>query len=459
MQTTVEHRRNQRLLGHALQLLLILAFVTGGSSQISGWDDTAVQLLALPILGWALWCISKAPGSWMSSIVLVVTALVALVPLLQLLPIPEWVWRMPPARRDLVEDIFVVGAAPVFRWSLAPAATEAAFLFLLPPLAAFFATMATRSDTHRHLLRTIMLLALLSLLLGFAQLGVPRESLLNPFPRWAAQLNGVFANQNHQAISLVLAIIIALAGMLTSLGHARAGVRQAWIPWLFGFVALFALCALPLTNSRASVLIAVFAVGAVPLGLGFFHPTRVRHDWRARVGLMFSLGLIALGTWGTVGWMQVDTVDELRAALRSTTLALGAAHAPLGAGVGAFVAIFEQAAPSDLLRQYYINHAHNEYVQWWLEAGWLGIGVLAAALVTLMILGKRAIRLRKNERAPGVVALLGLTALLAHSWVDYPLRTVSLATVAAVLAGILVVQAGHGRRHQESRRGMEPAIL
>lgn len=444
MQTTSDPRHAPRLLRYAVQLFLILAFLTGGSSQISGWDDTVVQLLALPLLACALWRISGMPACTTRNVALAAAALVALVPLLQLLPVPESLWHLPEARQRLAEDLASVGATPEFRWSLAPAATEAAFLFLLPPLATFAATLATGVDTHRRLLRTIMLLTLFSLLLGFAQLGVPRESLLNPFPRWAAQLNGVFANQNHQGISLVLAIIIALAGMLSSLGRVRHGLKQAWTPWLYGFVALFALCALPLTNSRASVLIGVFAAGAVPLALGLFKPSHVRHDWRARVGLACSIGLIALGLWGTVGWMQVDAVDELRALFRSTTLALGVAHAPLGSGVGAFVPVFEQAAPSDLLRPYYINHAHNEYVQWWLEAGWLGMVVVATTLAILAIMAARAMRAGGVERVPSVVAMLGLAALLAHSWVDYPMRTVSLATVFAILAAIVASRACSG---------------
>ena len=40
-----------------------LAFVTGGSSIISGWDDAAIQLLSLPILAYALWVIAGMPKS------------------------------------------------------------------------------------------------------------------------------------------------------------------------------------------------------------------------------------------------------------------------------------------------------------------------------------------------------------------------------------------------------------
>ena len=78
--------------------------------------------------------------------------------------------------------------------------------------------------------------------------------------------------------------------------------------------------------------------------------------------------------------------------------------------------------------------------------------VLLAVLATLAAVGMRALRERGAGRVPGLVALMGLGALLLHSWVDYPMRTVSLATVAAVLAGIVVAQAVRAR----PRGGMVP---
>lgn len=441
-----------RLLRWALYGLVVLAFATGGSAQISGWDDTVVQLLSLPVLAVALWYLGRQPTPPPLRLALVAAASVALVPLLQLLPLPASLWLLPDAREALARDLAAVGVVPDHRWSLAPAATERAFLFLLPPIAAFLATLSTGFEDHRRLLRLVMLLAIASLLLGFVQLGVPEESLLNPFPRWNGLFNGLFANRNHQGISVVIALVIAEAGALVALGSAREGLRQAWTSWVLGFVALFALCALPLTGSRAAVLIAVFAVATVPMALGLFDATHLRRSWGARVGLVACMALIALGAWATLGWMQVEAVDEVRPLLRSAALTVGHEHAPLGAGVGAFVPAFEQGAGPDLLLRQYINHAHNEYLQWWVEAGWLGIITLLAVLATLGIAGARALQERGPRRVPGLVALMGLGALLLHSWVDYPMRTVSLATVAAVLAGIVVAQAARAR----PRGGMVP---
>ena len=445
-----DDRNASRLLRYALYLLLTAAFLTGGSSQIAGLDDTFVQLLALPVLAAALWLLARQPASMLRNLALGAAALIALVPLVQLLPLPARIWQLPEARQLLARDIAVLGTVPDLHWSLDTSATRQALWFLLPPMAAFCATLTLGTDSHGRLLRLVMLLALSSLLLGFVQLGVPQESLLNPFPQLTARLNGIFANQNHQSISLVVAMVIALVGMFGSLSHVHEGRRQAWAPWALGFAAILALCALPLTGSRAAVLIAVFAVAAVPLSMGFFGGRRLREGRWARAGLVACLALIGLGVWGTVGWMQVDAVDELRAPLRAATFALGNEHVPLGTGVGAFVPAFEQAIPDALLLPNYVNHAHNEYLQWWMEAGWLGVLVMALALAVLVAASVAAFRSGRQGSLPAIASVLGLAALLLHSWVDYPLRTGSLATVAGLLAGVVVARAASPRCRSRS---------
>lgn len=453
--TFAAHSWHHRALPFALGVLLVVGFLTGGSAQISGADDTVVQVFAVVVLCFALWTLSGQPASLLRNIALALAATIALVPILQLATIPSALWEAPEARRQLAADLAAVDVESALQWSLDPDATLQAVWFLVPPLAAFSATLAIPSEAHRALLRLVMGLAFLSLLLAFLQLGVPAESLLNPFPRWAAQFNGVFANQNHQGISLVVAIVIALAGMLDSLSSTREGHRQAWMPWVLGFGALFALVALPLTGSRAAVLIAVFAVAAVPLAMGLFNRRHLRTSRWARGGLLACLGLVALGIWGTLGWMQADAVDELRKPLREATLALGYEHAPLGTGVGAFVDAFQQGGPDALLMTSYVNHAHNDFLQWWMEAGWVALLVGAFVIGFLTLVAARALLPGTSSRYPAVAAVLGLAALLMQSWVDYPLRTGSLAIVAAVLAGIVVSRGAYNSGRAEQPRHRE----
>ena len=111
--------------------------------------------------------------------------------------------------------------------------------------------------------------------------------------------------------------------------------------------------------------------------------------------------------------------------MRVATVAAADAQAPLGSGMGSFVQVFELSAPPSLQRGRYVNHAHNEFAQWWLEAGWLGLLVLAVALAVLVLAGWRlvALRIRSGHAALAASGFVAICATLAHSWADYPLRT------------------------------------
>src|SRR5690606_18299394 len=98
----------------------------------------------------------------------------------------------------------------------------------------------------------------------------------------------------------------------------------------------------------------------------------------------------------------------------------------------------------------YVNHVHNEYLQWWMEAGWLGALVAVFAMAILALASVRALRRGAPDRVAAVAAVFGITAMLLHSWADYPLRTGSLAAVAGVLGGIIVALASPSPRQSES---------
>ncbi len=156
---------------------------------------------------------------------------------------------------------------------------------------------------------------------------------------------------------------------------------------------------------------------------------------------MLGLGALAIiGVRAAMGWMAIDQAEELRHTMAATTAALATQHAPLGSGVGSFVPVFAQGAPEALQLAQYVNHAHNEYVQWWLEAGWLGLLALAAALAVLASAGWQIIRARARDGHAILAAscFVAICAVLAHSWADYPLRTTTLMATTAALVGLML---------------------
>jgi O-antigen ligase len=107
----------------------------------------------------------------------------------------------------------------------------------------------------------------------------------------------------------------------------------------------------------------------------------------------------------------------------------------------------------------YVNHAHNDYVELWLEGGLPALALAAAALVMV------GWQLRKYLRSPdegrsdemhyrglNLGAALSLLLIALHSIVDYPLRTLTIATYASLLAAVLL---GSVRRRGADRRAGE----
>src|SRR5690606_37686349 len=75
------------------------------------------------------------------------------------------------------------------------------------PLALFAMAMSLPTAAYRRLAQVVVVLAMASLLLGVAQIGMPRESLLNPYPQWVPAMSDLFANPNHQATLLAVATL------------------------------------------------------------------------------------------------------------------------------------------------------------------------------------------------------------------------------------------------------------
>lgn len=418
----------------------ILVFVTGGNAQLHGWVDALVQLLGLPILGFGLWRLAGQSGSRTRTLGLVAMAAVAGLPWLQLLPLPQAWWLWAPARQSLAQDLAAAGVHDyATTWSLTPATTLRSALLLLPALALFAWVLGSDTRTQRRLLAWCVALPIASLFLGFLQQSDPQSSLLHFYPEWAGVMWGTFINHNHQATAMLAGLGVCLSftvGAINTQEPAADRTRNPWPPIIAGSILL--LC-LPLTESRAAVAISAMMLAAAA-GMAF---VVFRRSGRGRVGplaLAVAAALAVLGVSAAIGWMKVDEVDEIRWIMRHAAFALGILHLPWGSGIGSYSPIFLQALPQPLLMPKYMNMAHNDWVQAWLEAGVAGVLVAATCGVALVACALSALRMRAGDSRLIWSGLLGIFAILVHSIVDYPLRTPAMVSVTALLAAILVAQ-------------------
>lgn len=441
----------RRLLLPATLVLLTACWLGGGVTA----DDTAIdewlQLLALPVLLLAVAVLLEDGVSRPVGLGIAAAMLIMLLPILQLLPLDTGASG---ERQLLRADLASAGVQAVPHWSLTPFATEHGLWALLPALAAFLAAAALTASQRRRLIQGVVVLLMVNVLFAFFQAGLPRDSALRLYQDFDAGFGGLLANTNHQAtaciIGMVLAVGLAAEARLRAL-RGQAHPHRRW--WYLGLASFFLLM-VPLSTSRAGMAI---ALPALALALLLTGALRLRELGRSRRSTIFAVAIAVLAVVGVraaMGWMAVDQAEELRHLMAAATFKAGQAQAPWGAGIGAFVPVFAQSAPPQLQLASYVNHAHNEYAQWWLATGWAGMGVLALVLGLLAACGWWLVRSEGRGAVLAAGCFVAICAVLAHSWADYPLRTLALMATTGALAGLMLASLADARPRISRRNAM-----
>ena len=423
----------------ASAVLLALSFVFGGASQGHALRLALVELAALPLLVLAAGRLVQA-GLWREHrFALGLLAALVAVPLIQLIPLPPAIWTQLPGRDQMVLALQLAGLQPGWSpLSLAPEHTWRSALALTPPVAFFIAILSLSPPQRERMVQFCIAAAIVGILLGAAQLASGGDSLYVWNWTNAGSVNGFFANRNHFASSLLVTLPFAVIFGAATLRRRDQRASALWLGALFAGLVVVALAAI---RSRAGL--TLFApVMVVSLLAAWIAAGRGRPG----PGLLVLVGSIgaALTAVAVLALPPIlerfDTENQLEGRSNRWPLISEAAqtYLPFGSGIGSFDAVYRSVEPLEELDSTFFNQAHNEYLETWLEAGWLGIGLILAFFVWY---GRRC---RSAWKAPpsreGDVqraASIGIGVLLLHSIGDYPLRTVTLAVVFALCCGLL----------------------
>lgn len=418
----------ERLQGWLSLLLLAACLLLGGGQGTLG--DTFCQCLALVLAGLVLWRHLHEPEARLPRLAWLAAVPFAL-PLLQLLPLPGFLWNWPEAREPLREALAAAGTTPGAAWSLNPTASERAGLWLLPAAAMFLSVLGLGVRWRRYLLYVLVAVAVASVLLGMAQLAGGKDSPL----RFYAITNvteavGLFANRNHFAGLLALCLPLVIAGLALAVHrhpHEETGRRLLRLLAGTGLVALLVL-GIALARSRAGLLLGMLGILlSLPAVLGLRSGQGSLPRWLiAGLGLGLVLA-VQFALFGILQRLEKDPFEDARFRYAGIVAELAGEHAPLGTGLGGFRRAFEASDPDP--GSAYINQAHNDWAQLWLEGGWPGLLLAAAALAALAVAGWRVWRRRAEGHGPQASLLLrrvswiSLLLVSLHSLADYPLRT------------------------------------
>ncbi len=432
--------------------LLILALLLGGGSANSPVQRMIVEFAGVVTLGWFFARGWRVPRGRAVTVALVLLAAMMLLVIVQLVPLPPSVWRALPGRAMAANVLDVVGARDAWLpLSLDPAGTREVAYYLIPPIAMFVATLHLDRDDQIKLVLLIVAAALVSALLVMVQAQGAMDLTLYDAPH-ATKGKGIFANKNHNAALLVLAIPLAAMLGRSVLRFRQRSTQQAATAIVIAVLALAVLGCL----SRAGIALLPFALLAcVPL-LGAWSVVR-RHP---RIAIGAAVAVVVAAVFVTQSSIVKETLDRFGASQEGRyvfwpdVVSAIRQFMPWGSGLGTFVPVFRMNESLNAVHQTYTNHAHADFMEIALEAGVPGLLLVLAFFAWFAATAWS--RLLGGTSRPGFgpvfASAVGIVILLAASAVDYPLRTLLLACVFAVLAAILASPQPFGDRVDPPRR-------
>jgi hypothetical protein len=210
---------------------------------------------------------------------------------------------------------------------------------------------------------------------------------------------------------------------------------------LFGAAAaVVAAVGVVAAGSRAGLLLLGPAAVA-----GFLIATRThKFEWKwTAIAAAVLVAVVAVAVFvdpgGSLGKLRQPLSQEVRLQVAPDIARAALIYGPVGTGLGSFDPVYRTVEPESAASTTFLNHAHDDYLELWLETGLVGVALLIAFFYWY---GRASWRAWVSERrlvgaslgrAGSTVAAL----LLAHSIVDYPLRTTALAVVFAFACGVL----------------------
>jgi len=437
----------------ALPVYLLLCLILGGASAAGVVANGIIQLSAVLIIVAVIFAgkTRQFVPSTVNKLLLLWAASIVIWLIVQLVPLPPSLWTALPGRDILVEGIRMLDA-DVNAWrtiALEPEYTIASLLSLLPVAAIILLANRCSVNSLNIAMHVIILFAFVSLIVGILQILQGAQSPLYFYSITNhGTSTGFFANSNHLATLLLVAMILAVSGVGGVSTAGRKGRRHQGRFYVWAAISLFFFVNLLVNRSLAGVFISLLCLCYFGLIiLGYYRGKNV--SVRA-ILISFTTALLALPI---AMYFLADTIQTK--ILRSTdpafrleffrnTFEAAKDFFPFGAGLGNFRWIYTYYERETISVTNFVNHAHNDWLEFLLQSGAFGLVIVGCGCVLVAYnikLGfssdngasgnhKHGGHLVDNPAA--WAPYLVLAVILLHSIVDYPLRTTAIAALAAI---------------------------
>ncbi|WP_371396501.1 O-antigen ligase family protein [Fretibacter rubidus] len=433
-----------------LTAYLMLCVILGGTAQSIMSYKAPLYLLSVIFLGWIL--IDRDRHSLRELICppLLFLALLPFLFILYLIPLPAWLWSELASKSYVIEGYRLTGQdLPALPLSIAPEKTMYGLFAFLPILTT--ALIARLSRTPKELKRALLSVPIIAVAVAF--LGVLQTFLGDGYLVLyeAYTLNrpvGIFSNTNHLGTFLAVALSFAAVSIFQ---HPRKQTDRdrAKQKALSIVLIILMICVGLLTGSSAAYLLIILSASLSLLWFsrGTYGKGAIFICWGLGA-FIFAIDFFVLSREFTTLLSKFSVETSIsRVRIFETTWEAIKEGGLFGYGPGSFSEVYKIYEREDEIITRFANETHNEYLQLCFEFGIFGFLWLCGLIVWLCSQAWRLLRTSRRKSLTQKACLIGLTIIGIHSFVDYPLRTISMATIATLLAVVLV---NHGRQRSSS---------
>jgi O-antigen ligase len=254
-------------------------------------------------------------------------------------------------------------------------------------------------------------------------------------PRMGGWIYGPYVNHNHYAGLMEMLVPIPLVLSLTRLASTKTRAAAA-------AAAAVMVGTIFLSGSRGGMLaiVAELVILAVLL-------VKQKRGLRTAIGIgVFLAIVVGLLTWlgggelsrriATMGPAHSELSSDIRFYINRDGLRMFLKKPVLGWGLGTFPVVYPQFRT--FYTNFFVNEAHNDYLQLLVEMGLLGFATMLWFLLTLYAQALKKIGNWTGEMSGAVTlaCVLGLSGILVHSAVDFNLQIPANAALFYVLCTI-----------------------
>jgi O-antigen ligase len=295
-----------------------------------------------------------------------------------------------------------------------------------------FAIAAFGFDDREDIYFVLKVLAIFCFIVGV--FAIIQKGLWNGKIYWFRELTqggipfGPFVNRNHFAgwIGMVVPLSLGI-GLMSRRGDKR--IRYSFLGLIMAVALFFSL-------SRGGII-------SFLVGMGVFAFIAFRNTLSKR--RLFPLFLFVLVLAGYLVYLGVSPIierfagtepsNEQRLVVWVASLAAAKGFPVLGSGVGTYQYLFKMYQPESV--QLFYDHAHNDYIEFLIETGVIGLA-LAALFAYLIFKTIRSADWTRREAYLKAGFYASIVSMAVHSFFDFNLHIPSNAILFSLILGLAV---------------------